>query len=155
MRTELWHPLIVHWPIVALLLGTLFSIAGFFIKAKGWRYAISALLVIGVVGAWAAFITGEWADGEVARNLCDPTVLKAHENAAFTCNIFFSIGTGLQLLNYFNLVFLPPKLVHFIVAIILCIGSYFLYKTGHLGAELVYEQAAGVQVPSENCSEFE
>ena len=155
MRAELWHPLIVHWPIVALLLGTVFSIAGFFIKAKGWRYTISALLTIGVVGAWAAYITGEWADGEVARNLCDPTVLKAHENAAFTCNIFFTIGTCLHLLNYFNLVFLPPKLVDIVVVISLSIGSYFLYKTGHLGAELVYEQAAGVNVPSESCSEFE
>lgn len=34
------------------------------------------------------------------------------------------------------------------------IGSGILIYTGHLGATLVYQQAAGVHIPSEDCSEF-
>jgi uncharacterized protein (DUF2237 family) len=34
------------------------------------------------------------------------------------------------------------------------VGSGFLIYTGHLGASLVYQQAAGVHIPSDDCSEF-
>ncbi|MGO1586219.1 MAG: DUF2231 domain-containing protein, partial [Mesonia sp.] len=39
--------------------------------------------------------------------------------------------------------------------ILLLIGNGFLMYVGHLGATLVYQQAAGVYVPTEDCQEFE
>lgn len=155
MAKALWHPLIVHLPLVALLLGTVFSLLGYFIKQKGWQYATTVLLLVGVIGIWSAYITGEWADAEVARDLCDPTQLKDHENNGFTAAVLFSIAAFVNLVNYFNLIFLPHKLVKGLNLILLAIGCYFLIITGHDGASLVYEQGAAVHHPTENCTEFE
>jgi len=41
-----------------------------------------------------------------------------------------------------------------IILILVITGSGFLSYTGHLGAGLVYQQAAGVYTPSEDCNEF-
>lgn len=37
---------------------------------------------------------------------------------------------------------------------LMLIGSGYLVYIRHLGAQLVYQQAAGVYHPSEDCSEF-
>jgi putative Mn2+ efflux pump MntP len=41
-----------------------------------------------------------------------------------------------------------------IAVVLALVGSGFLAYTGHLGATLVYQQAAGVHIPSEDCHEF-
>ncbi|MFT5903444.1 MAG: putative membrane protein, partial [Flammeovirgaceae bacterium] len=111
----------------------------------------SILLFIGVVGAWISVYTGNLADGIVSRNLCDPTVLKDHEHSSLIMAWLFTIAVLLEAAysflrrGWFN---------HLVVALMIA-GSGFLVYTGHLGATLVYQQAAGVYVPSDDCEEFE
>lgn len=40
------------------------------------------------------------------------------------------------------------------IAIALVAGAAMVVHVGHLGGKLVYQQAAGVHVPSEDCEEF-
>ena len=99
-RTEVFHPLSVHFPIALLLMAFIF---------------------------------------------------------AYTTAWFFTIALILDL----SLYFLGQKISSYLVWInrlivmLLLAGSGFLAYVGHLGATLVYQQAAGVYTPSEDCKEFE
>lgn len=155
IRTEVYHALSVHFPIAFLLLGTLLKLIAVFVKREFLSTSGSLLLYLGTVTAWIAIYTGDLADGRVSRSICDPTVLKSHENTAYYLTYVFTVASIL------DLAILSKKLTRFkrvatvTVAILMFIGSGLLVYMGDLGASLVYQQAAGVSVPSEDCKEFE
>lgn len=154
-RTETYHPVTVHWPIVLLTIGSFFYILGYFKK----NYLLPSgrlLIIIGTLGAWLAIYTGNLADGIVSRKLCDPTVLKSHENFAYyTAYIFSSVIAVEVTLLFMKLKENLNKVLHWLLMLTMVAGLSILTYVGHLGGSLVYDQAAGVVVPSDDCSEFE
>lgn len=160
-RPELLHPLVVHFPIALLLLVTFVYVLRFtpFGKHHQDSLAFAGRLVLfpGVVLAWIAFYTGGIADGEVGRTLCDPTVAKSHEQtAALGASLFSLLAAGELLLLFFKDKRRQYARLIAIAGLVLSLaGAGTLGYTGHLGAKLVYQQAAGVYQPSTDCSEFE
>ena len=154
LRTEVWHPLSVHFPIALLLIATLFKCFAIFSKAKTWQNTGSFLLYLGTIGAWVSIFTGDMADGIVSRELCDPTVLKDHENAAWMVVWLFSAASLIDILRISKIVSLKSKFIRAVAVLLMLVGSGFLMYTGHLGAKLVYQQGAGVYQPTEDCGEF-
>lgn len=120
-----------------------------------WSFGGSALLYFGTIAAWVAIYTGDLADGIVSRELCDPTVLKDHENAAFNTVWIFTVATVLDLLIFTGSSILKKRFFGWLVVLFMSIGTGFLAYSGHLGATLVYQQAAGVYTPDDDCAEFE
>lgn len=153
LRTEVWHPMTVHFPIVLLLMATLFKTIVFVLKKHTYTTPASILLYLGVIGAWIAIYTGTLADGIVSREICDPTVLSTHENNALLATWLFTGAMGLDVL-YSLVRRFRTRAMQALLLVVLVIGSGVLAYVGHLGAQLVYQQAAGVYVPSEDCSEF-
>ena len=160
-RTELWHPMVVHFPIVLLLGAAVLRIVSkFFAEEKSTFLENTSRLslYIGVVTAWIAIYTGSLADAIVVRELCDPTVLEDHENAAYTLGVIFTIAALLDSLNLFSwdkLLFLKKPIREWVIISLLLAGSAYLGYTAHLGASLVYQQGAAVYQPTESCVEFE
>ncbi|SDG61496.1 DUF2231 domain-containing protein [Psychroflexus sediminis] len=153
-RTEIWHPLVVHFPIALLLVASLFKVLNLFLKGQTWKGGGSVLLLLGIFGVWIAIYTGNLADGIVSRTLCDPTVLEAHENSAYTLAWLFTAAFLLDAASAFKRSKNYVKWLKLIVVILMLIGSGFMVYTGHLGAKLVYQQGAGVYMPSQDCVEF-
>lgn len=156
-RTEIWHPLSVHFPIAILLLATLAKVVTLFVRDAQhafWQKAGSYLLYLGFISAWVAIYTGDMADGIVSRNLCDPTVLKDHEIAAYNLAYLFSAAAVLNLLLTIGILKKWTKVVRFVVVLLMLAGSGYLTYAGHLGAMVVYEQAGGVNVPTSDCAGF-
>jgi len=153
LRTETWHPLIVHFPIVLLLVSTAFKLLFIIDKRETWDHGGSLLLYAGAIAAWVAVYTGSLADAVVVRGLCDPVVLETHENMGYLLSTLFTAASVLDMLWRFI-----PRLkivtIQIIIVIIMVSGTAVLSYTGHLGASLVYQQAAGVYIPSDNCEEF-
>lgn len=160
-RVELLHPMLVHLPLVLLPLAALFRLAGHLLRGRpGSSFLLPSsrlLLGLGVIFAWVGIYTGGLADGAVARSLCDPTVLKEHENLSYTSAYIFTAAGLVDLaLAWKNWTAgLRSRLVHWVVILSLLGGSGVLVYVGHLGASLVYQQAAGVYQPTEGCTEFE
>jgi uncharacterized membrane protein len=158
-REELWHPVVVHFPIALLLVGS----GGYALamalrgreKASWLLPASRAVLILGTLGGWVAVFTGLLADSEVGRDLCDPLVLNAHENNAFLVCFLFA---GAILLDLLAGRFLPSerwkRWGRGLALAVLLAGAAVLGYVGHLGGKLVYQQAAGVHQPSEDCAEF-
>lgn len=156
-RAEIWHPLSVHFPIVLLSLSAiLFCLILPFIKngRAQWEIISSVCLYAGTLTAWLAIYTGNLADGAVSRHICDPTVLKTHENAAYALVWIFTVAGLLQLARQFQFSDKIRKNTLLLLFPLLLTGLGFVMYTGHLGATLVYQQGAGVYHPSENCEEF-
>jgi len=159
-RTELWHPMVVHFPIVLLLGATVLWLLSIFFTGdrRNFLKNISRLsLWLGVLTAWLAIYTGSLADAIVVRDLCDPTVLEDHENAAYTIGILFTIAAFLDFASHtiFKKKLPVKKMLEWSIIVLLLIGSGYVGYTAHLGATLVYQQGAGVYTPSDGCSEFE
>ncbi|WP_266204864.1 DUF2231 domain-containing protein [Pontibacter kalidii] len=156
-RTEVWHPLTVHFPIALLTFATIVKLLALFLKpasAAFWQKAGSFLLYAGTLAAWISLYTGDMADGVVSRKLCDPTVLKDHEIFAEYLTYTFTVAALLDVAQRYRLLTYKPRLTQVLVVVLLLVGTGFLTYAGHLGARVVYQQAGGVYVPSSDCAEF-
>nr|WP_232225376.1 hypothetical protein [Christiangramia salexigens] len=134
-------------------MASLFKLIGLWSSKITWTHGGRVLLVLGVIGIWISVYTGDLADGIVSRELCDPTVLKDHENFAYIASWIFTGALLIELLkDYIHS--LKKKITNILIVLALLAGSGVLAYVGHLGASLVYQQAAGVYIPAEDCSEF-
>jgi len=153
LRTEVWHPLTVHFPIVLLSIASVCSWLYFFKGTTGVANTLRWSSILGTFAVWLAVYTGDLADGIVGRQLCDPTVLKDHENLGVAAAWVY---TGLSLLVLIQNVLRHRsfRVVKVLMASAGLAGLIILIYQGHLGASLVYDQAAGVNVPGEDCAGF-
>ncbi len=111
------------------------------------------LLVMGLIGCGLSIYTGNIEDGKVSRSLCDPTVLKEHENYAYYLLYIFLANLVFWIFKL-SILKTPKIIVSVLIALSGLAGVACLVYVGHLGASLVYEQAAGVDVPSDDCVGF-
>ncbi|MDO6389963.1 hypothetical protein Q4E40_07480 [Pontibacter sp. BT731] len=156
-RTELWHPLTLHFPIALLLFATVAKMVAVVLKGEQevfWQKVGSLLLFVGGATVWLAVYTGDMAEGIVARKICDPTILKRHESASLTMAWLFTTAVALQLLLAFRLVKVYQKTIRLLTLLLMLVGSGYLIYAGHLGAQVVYEQGGGVNVPPSDCAGY-
>ena len=154
-RAEIWHPLTLHFPITLLLVATVVMAVALFLQGDRkmfWLKVGSYSLYAGCLAAWLAIYTGDMADGIVSRKICDPTILKSHENAAFRLTYLFTAATALTL--SLNIIHLYNKALRVLVVLLMLAGSYFLIEAGHKGAQVVYEQGGGVNMPASDCAGY-
>lgn len=153
-RTEVWHPLSTHYPIALLLMALFFKAIALKSKKEVWHQGGSILLYTGTLTAWIAIYTGDMADGAVSRTLCDPTILKDHENAAYIMAWIFTSAILIDFIYWTGILSLRRILLEVCIILLLLVGSGYLIYVGHLGASLVYQQGAGVYKPAADCQEF-
>ena len=151
-RIELLHPLVAHFPIVLILLGTAFWLVGG--SRRLWPrlevFALPAIVtvIVAALSGWAATQTGFWADEVVGRELYDPRPLKEHENCAV---IFAWVASGCAAGAL--IWWLAPlskgyrRAVWWATTVALVSASGIIVYVSHLGAGLVYQQGAGVMMP--------
>jgi uncharacterized membrane protein len=161
-RVELLHPAVVHFPVALLVFAVGLYLAACLGPAR-WRstllWAARLNLVAGVAGAWLGLWTGEEAEDVVNRVICDPTVTHAHSDWAHWATWLASAALVVEGSRH-RWASSPARrkadlaLSGFVAVALLAVAG-MLMRAGHLGASLVYQQAAGVQVPDEKCTGFE
>jgi len=135
------HPLIVHFPIVLILLASIFQIAGFFVFKREISWIVLIIVTIGFIGALIAGILAH----PHTHDLSDFTaqVLAKHDFYAYLTMWASGIGVLLKVGSHF---FLEGKLwPELVVALALLISAYAVSKTGHYGAQLVHIEGVGPQ----------
>ena len=171
------HPAVVHFPIVLILIGAAVAAVSVVVNRWHLSWAAAILLALGALGAYVTVETGESAQ-EIAGKLAGAAdrLLDDHEEWAEWTEVVSGIGAALAIaaaalgslasrrasrqkegivktqptqatIGWSSLVALAltARAVTAAVALITC---FFVYKTGRLGGELVYEHGVGVKTPS-------
>jgi len=152
-RIELLHPAVVHFSVALTIIGSLFWFVGLFgIKyapCKAFAPTAWWLLLLACLGTWASVQTGFWADHAVGRELYDPRPLKDHERFGLAFSWVLTATVLLEAVRLF-VSKLRAYATHLaaLVAVGLIVSCGLVAWTSHLGAGLVYQQGAGVQLPS-------
>ncbi len=144
MRLELIHPMLVHFPIALLLIGSFLRLAAFFYR-KTYRYRTALntswlILLIGLFFGILTIITGEIAEDIVRSHLLNPRILDYHMTCAYITAFLFLLALILDWMAH-------RYKKHFtaIYSLLYWLGALTLLTTAALGGSLVYEQGAAVQ----------
>lgn len=150
-RIELLHPAVVHFPVALTVVGSLFWLLGHLRRCHPFRAPAALSLFLAMLGAWAAVQTGFWADAEVGRELFDPRPLKDHENTGLA---FAWLMSAIVLGEILRLAFFRNRRLRLVMNLLLGLAlgcaMVLVGYTAHLGAGLVYQQGAGVEMPVTN-----
>lgn len=137
------HLAVNHLPIVALLIGFLVLLSGFFFKKPEIKLTALGIFVFSALSAILAFYTGEGAE-EVVENLpnISETLIHNHEEAAKLFYVFVLILGSISLLT---LVLEIKKskfaLFGFIIIFVMALVSMFFAKnTGTTGGEISHPE---------------
>ena len=137
------HAMIVHFPIALLIAGFMSEVIALVSKKEFFRNAAFYLLLLGALGAGAAFLSGDYAGEGIEEGPLEGP-MELHEQAA-TITLWLSIITAL----FHSAVFFFKSKATWtkwagIILFTATIGG--VARTGYLGGQLVYSHGAGVEL---------
>lgn len=134
-----YHPLIVHFPIVLLLMAVVFQLLSFFFFKKEFGWATLILLILAVITTWLASNTFHAHPGELKGEAAE--VFEIHERMAAFTWWFSVVALAAVLVSHF---LIKRKWWMETVATLLLLSSAVTVSiAGHHGAMLVYMQGIG------------
>ncbi|RYL97972.1 hypothetical protein EWH99_13210 [Sporolactobacillus sp. THM7-7] len=142
------HPMLVHFPIALLIMGTVLQMVAVW-KKKFFDKAALLLLSVGFISGVAAYLSGggavRFADAHWGNAY--KSLVEIHELYAFITMVLFGVAIGLRILfHYYRKKFFMPLVLTFCI-----LGSITLGVTGHYGGQMVYVQnhaeSAGTTLP--------
>lgn len=140
MLAEL-HPGLVHFPIAILTVGFLFDVASLFSSRLPFRQMGATLLVIGVVMAGAAVLTGDQAKDAAEQAGVDKHIIEPHEQSA-TATLFLFLGLLIARILMRKRASAWLWRGYLVVALF---AVFMLLRTGYLGGKLVFEHGIAVK----------
>lgn len=141
-NTAHFHPMVVHFPVALILVGFLADVASLIFRKEEWlRKAGLWLMILGTLGAAAAFITGHVFTMEPTEGAIVP-IFQKHETLALITLVLMSIGT---LIRIYAIVFKKNKPVfHLLVFGLYLLGAASVAVTGFLGGSMVMDYMMGL-----------
>ena len=142
-ETSHLHPMIVHFPIALLIVGFLFDAISLFTKKEFFTTAGLYLIILGTLGAAAAFFTGLNAGSGISETGSLKQALETHAGAAELALWIMAIAAVVRII----LVIVKKYAGGFKYAALFLslIGVLAIARTGYYGGELVFRHAAGVE----------
>jgi uncharacterized membrane protein len=142
-----YHPQVVHFVVVLMLIGVAFRVASLTNKVKFTGPSAATLLIIGAAASYVAYKSGIDAHGPVERIPGARAMVQEHEaDGILTYRIFMSIAI-LEIiaigLSFKDSLVRYVKPVHVASALLGLWGCVQVYETAKHGGELVYNYAGG------------
>jgi uncharacterized membrane protein len=142
LNTAHFHPMIVHFPIALILVGFLADVLFLFFKNEKWLGKIGlSLMILGTLGAGAAFLTGQLFTNEPTEGAI-LQVFDRHETLALVTLLIMSVGTlirvGVLLLK------LDKPFYRWLVFGLYFLGAISVGITGSLGGTMVIDYMIGL-----------
>ena len=148
-----YHPLVVHFPIVLILMAVFFQLLSFFIYKKEFSIATIILLFLGVLSAWLASNTFHAHPAELTGNAKD--IFETHEQMA-SLTWWFSLSALIAKIG--SHFFLERKWwIESLATVLLIVSAVGVSIAGHHGSMLVHMEGIGPMgnhLESENMPEM-
>lgn len=150
-----YHPQVVHFAIVLLIVGVLFRLASFLGARFSWTNpTATTLIVAGAIAAFAAVKTGDDAHAPVERMPGVRSAVQEHEEWGERVRNLFAIIALIELaalaLNTRPERQKLQKGMRVASGLIGVMGIFFVYEAGEHGGKIVYDHAGGVGTHSGN-----
>ena len=134
-----YHPLVVHFPIVLLLMAVFFQLLSFFIYKKEFSIATIILLSLGVLSTWLASNIFHAHPAELAGKANE--IFETHEQMA-TLTWWFSLSALIAKIG--SHFFLERKWwIESMTAVLLIVSAVGVSIAGHHGSMLVHMEGIG------------
>ena len=136
------HPMIVHFPIALLMTSVAFDALALRWRPEQCRDASLSMLLVGVLSAGVAVVTGHFEEEAVEHSGIPEQALELHETLGFATFWIFVALLGLRLAIRWSLIgekHLLALAVGLVGVVVLLVASYF-------GGDLVYGYGAGVKI---------
>ncbi len=132
-----WHPMVIHFPLVALLLAVSLDAFGAWSRSARWRETATLLWWVGVLGAVAAVVTGLIAYSRVEHSDLGHVEMTLHRNLALAV-VASLFGVAIWRWRH------PLSRGAAFAGVI---GAFGLLGLGYLGGDLVFRH--GIGIPTE------
>jgi uncharacterized membrane protein len=143
-----FHPQVVHFAIVLLIVGVVFRLLSLTGRVAFAGPAASVLLLLGTAAAVAATETGIAAHGPAERVPGAREAVVEHEDWGIrTRNVFLAVA-GLEILALLLARRGKARPLYTLSGLVGLAGLFCLYEAAEHGGELVYSYAGGVGVRS-------
>ncbi len=137
------HPMLVHFPIALLTTSVAFEALAMRWPSERLRASSLDMLVVGVLAAVAAVVSGHLAEEAVENRGIPEQVLEWHEGLGFATFWIFAGVLAMRVAMAWGLLRDRP-----IWPLLLgLVGIAVLLVAGYFGGELVYRFGAGVSPP--------
>lgn len=139
-----FHPAIVHAPIALIIVGAVFELMGRALDGEWWRKAAFAMLIVGVLGAGLAVLSGNEAGERAEHQGVAEKAVDAHEEVA-TLALWLGLGAVVTRAVAGRLGAGRAAVAG--LALLLHLGAATAVGiAGFRGGRLVFEHGAGVKV---------
>jgi uncharacterized membrane protein len=136
------HPAINHFPIALAVVGALAAIAYLFVRREWLRWFAPILLTIALLGAVAAYFSGQSAE-DAAEDLNVPKpAIEEHEESAIWAMGLIGLAALLSWATH------ARRRGEWVSAVIAAAAAAAVLRTGHLGGVLVFVHGAGRVKPA-------
>lgn len=134
-----YHPLVVHFPIVLIIMAFVFQLLSFFVYKKEFSVATLILLALGVISAWLASNTFHAHPAELTGSAKE--IFETHEQMASFTLWFSLIALLIKIPSHF---FMKRKWWMESIATLFLLASVITVSiAGHHGAMLVHIEGIG------------
>lgn len=134
------HAAVNDLPAAFLLAAVLFDVAGWALRRETLRAVGFWTLWAGVVGGWAAYLTGRLAEHSIDHGEAIHQIMQRHERLALFLMIVFTVMLVWKLWRRGRL----SPVEDLAVRLLGIVGLVLLVAVGNLGGRSVFDHAAGV-----------
>lgn len=137
------HPMIVHFPIALIIVAFVSEIVGVILRRDFYVKAALLLLIVGALGAIAAYVTGDEASHTVGDSGAIRAALEMHEEAGEFTLWTVIIAALIRALFAFKHWMHGWRQWVAVILLAACVAA--VGRTGYLGGELVFRYGGGVK----------
>ena len=131
------HPAIVHFPIALGVVGALASVVYLILRKEWLRWFAPILLTIALLGAVAAYFSGQSAEDRAEELKVPHAAIEEHEESSFYVLGLLGLGALLSWATH------AKRRGEWISTLIAVMAAAAVVRTAYLGGELVYVHGAG------------
>lgn len=144
-----FHPIVVHFPIVLLIVAGVFYVLHFFLKNHSLDKIGFFLHAAGLLACIAAILTGDYAESQLIQTHDMHELVEEHEmQGMITTYAFGVLAVWAFLRHRANL-----QLEKIVFTVVFWLGIGFMGVAADHGGKLVYEMGAGVAPMEEQLRE--